>query len=66
MAQKHQRLWLHLHQKTQLPALVLASLISYNRMRRLHVSGSWASEEPAIGQFVEQILDQTLAFVSDG
>jgi Circularly permutated YpsA SLOG family len=65
LAQKHQKPWLHIHQKTQLPGMMLVSLITSNRVARLNVAGSTASEESAIGKFVLQVLEQACGFLLD-
>lgn len=58
IAQKQKKPWVHIHSRTRIPGLILVSLISSNRVARLNVSGSTAAEEPAIGNFVQQVLDQ--------
>jgi len=65
LARKHHKSWLHIHQKTQIPGLMLVSLIANNRVKRLNVAGSTASEEPNIGKFVHQVLDQTRGLLRD-
>jgi hypothetical protein len=64
-AQKHQKPWLHIHQKTKIPGLILVSPISNNRVKRLNVAGSTASNQPAIGKFVHQVLDQSFGLLRD-
>lgn len=58
VAQRQKMPWLSIHRRTRIPGLMLVSLISTNRVRRLNVSGSTAAEEPGIGNFVQQVLDQ--------
>lgn len=65
LARKHQKPWFHVHQKTKIPGLILVSLIADNRVKRLNVAGSMASEEPKIGKFVHQVLDQTYGLLRD-
>jgi hypothetical protein len=65
LARKHQKPWLHIHQKTPLPGMMLVSLITNNRVARLNVAGSTASEESAIGKFVHQVLDQAGGLLVD-
>jgi hypothetical protein len=65
LARKHQKPWLHIHQKTKMPGLMLVSLITNNRAKRLNVAGSTASEEPNIGNFVHQVLDQACGLLLD-
>jgi len=65
LARKHQKPWLHIHQKTKIPGLMLVSLITNNRAKRLNVAGSTASEEPNIGKFVHQVLDQACGLLLD-
>ena len=64
-ARKHQKPWLHIHQKTKIPGLILVSLIANNRVKRLNVAGSTASKEPAIGKLVHQVLDQSCGLLRD-
>jgi hypothetical protein len=65
LANHHRKPWLHIHNRTRLPAMFLESLVVYNHVSRLHVSGSTALEEPAISRFVLQILDQAAAFLRE-
>jgi Circularly permutated YpsA SLOG family len=65
LARKHHKPWLHIHQKTKIPGLMLVSLIANNRVKRLNVAGSTASEEPNIGKFVHQVLDQACGLLLD-
>ena len=65
LARKHHKPWLHIHQKTKIPGLMLVSLIASNRVKRLNVAGSTASEEPHIGKFVYQVLNQTCGLLVD-
>ena len=60
MAHRQKMPWLHIHRRTRIPGLMLVSLISTNRVARLNVSGSTAAEEPGIGNFVQQVLDQAV------
>lgn len=65
LARKHQKPWLHIHRKTPMPGMMLVSFIVYNRLTRLNVTGSTTSEEPAIGHFVHQVLDQACGLLLD-
>lgn len=65
LARKHQKPWLHIHRKTKIPGLMLVSLIANNRVKRLNVAGSTASDEPHIGKFVHQVLDQACGLLLD-
>lgn len=65
LARKHQKPWLHIHQTTKMPGLMLVSLIANNRVKRLNVAGSTASEELHIGKFVHQALDQACGLLRD-
>lgn len=65
LARKLQKPWLHIHQKTPMPGMMLVSLITDNRVTRLNVAGSTISEEPTIGKFVHQVLDQACGFLLD-
>ena len=62
-ARHHQKPWLHIHRRTRLPAMMLASMVGWNRVTPLHVSGSTEREEPGINGFVHQILEQAAAFL---
>jgi len=65
LARKHQKPWLHIHRKTPMPGMMLVSFIVYNRLTCLNVTGSTASEEPTIGYFAQQVLDQACGLLLD-
>jgi hypothetical protein len=66
LAKRHIKPWLHIHNRTQQPALLLTSFIQGHRIRRLNVAGSRASEEPTIVHFVRDVLNQTASFLANG
>lgn len=66
LAKRHIKPWLHIHSRTQQPALLLTSFIQGHRIRRLNVAGSRASKEPTICHFVREVLTQTASFLANG
>ncbi|HXT13064.1 MAG TPA: hypothetical protein VN873_15995 [Candidatus Angelobacter sp.] len=65
LAKYHNKEYLHLHRKIKYPAQLLEGMMSSNRIRCIHVSGSTAKEEPNLENFVHKILDATAEFLKE-
>jgi hypothetical protein len=59
-AKKHKKPWVHIRQKLENPVQSLNQFIEKNKIRVLNIAGPRASREPGVGQFVMDILDQSL------
>lgn len=57
LARKLRKPYLHLHPQLAAPAALLARFVGDRQIRVLNVTGPRASQEPAVGKFVTEVLE---------
>ena len=62
-ARDHDKPMLHVHHGTPTTGVELARFIDEHCLQTLNVAGPHASNEPGVGEFVQQVLEEMLRFL---